>query len=380
MGADSSEGSAPPRGRRPNPRLAQLLRTWYFLRRNTLAVIGLVVLLFFVGIAIYAATQPLPWTQMTGYCSTNQGGGLPNLCPSGSPQICTYQQGTTPPHAGCYQTPKSNPSMIPPTLSFAPLSIGPLPLGSLTIYPSGPTFYNLFDGLLRGADWSLLISVTVVGGGALGGLVVGSISGYYGGVVDEALMRLVDIFLSIPQLLFVIIVVSVVTASVHTLGGLSPTNTRILLLIFAFMAVWWPFYARLVRGQVLVVREQKYVEAARASGASNRRIIGRHIMPNSVYPVFIQMSLDVGTVPLFLGVLVFLGFLIFPTMYFPEWGAITALSVVDLQGFLVNCQVGICVIPYWQILIPGLVLFLYAISVNFLSDGLRDALDPRLRR
>ncbi len=84
--------------------------------------------------------------------------------------------------------------------------------------------------------------------------------------------------------------------------------------------------------------------------------------------------------PLFLGVLVFLGFLIFPTMYFPEWGAITALSVVDLQGFLVNCQVGICVIPYWQILIPGLVLFMYAISVNFLSDGLRDALDPRLRR
>jgi peptide/nickel transport system permease protein len=370
------------RGRRPSPRLDQIRRTWYFLRRNTLALIGLGVLLFFVATAIYAATQPLPWTQLTAYCATQQGNNATNLCPPGTPQICTYAQGTTPPHAGCYQTTRTYPSVIPPTLTASPLSAGPLPLGSLTVAPAGPTVYNIFDGLLRGSDWSLLISVTIVGGGAFAGLLVGAISGYFGGAVDEALMRTVDIFLSIPQLLFVIITVAVVTTSVHSLFGLDPTGTKILLLILSFMIVWWPFYARIVRGQVLVVREQKYVEAARASGASRGRIIVRHIIPNSVYPVFIQMSLDVGTIPLFVGTLIFLGFSasLLPTQYFPEWGVMTALSVTNLQGFLVGCQVGLCIIPWWQLLFPGLVLFMYAISVNFFSDGLRDALDPRLRR
>ncbi len=355
-------------------------RTWYFLRRNTLAIIGLAILLCFAGIAVYAATTPIPWTQMTAYCATNQVGGFPAQCALGFPQICTYPAGSTPPHPGCYETPTSYPSVVAPTLTLAPLAAGPLPLGSLTLNPSQSTLYNTYEGLLRGSDWSLMMSVTIVAGGALAGLLIGSISGFLGGVVDEVIMRLVDIFLSIPQLLFVIITVAVVIQTVHTIGNLDPTSSRVLLVILGFMAVWWPFYARVVRGQVLVVREQKFVEAARASGASRSRIITRHIVPNSVYPVFIQMSLDVGTIPLFIGTLVFLGFLIFPSAYFPSWGAITANSVFALSTFLVNCQVGLCVIPWWQLLFPGLTLFLYAISVNFLADGLRDALDPRLRR
>jgi ABC-type dipeptide/oligopeptide/nickel transport system permease subunit len=93
------------------------------------------------------------------------------------------------------------------------------------------------------------------------------------------------------------------------------------------------------------------------------------------------MSLDVGTIPLLIGVLVYLGFNLFNSPYFPEWGAISANSVLQLQLFLDTCtQATGCIIPWWQILFPGLVLFFYAISVNFLSDGLRDALDPRLRR
>jgi len=294
--------------------------------------------------------------------------------------VCTYPTGTPSPGPNCYATPKGLPSLINPTISLSPLVAGPLPFGALTVTPENAYFYNLFNGLLRGSDYSLLISVSIVGVGAMVGLVVGAVSGYWGGVVDETLMRLVDIFLSIPQILFVIIVIAVVTEDYNTVLGLSPLATRVFLLIIGFMVVWWPFYARLVRGQVLVVREQKFVEAARASGASKGRIVLRHIIPNSMYPIFIQMSLDVGTVPLLTAFLVFLGFRIWPYVYFPEWGTISALATQNVLGYLGECATGTCSIPWWQLFFPGLALFLFAISVNFLSDGLRDALDPRLRR
>jgi peptide/nickel transport system permease protein len=368
------------RGLRGNPRVEQWIRTWYLLRRNSLAIVGLVILLLFVGLAIYGVFQPLPWGTMNTFCSTNQGNGGASNCLPGQTAICTYQIGTTPPHPGCFRTPIGYPSVVPPTWGTAPVSIGPLPLGSLTVDPTGTLSYSIYQGLLRGIDWTLIISVSIVAIGASAGLLLGAVSGYLGGWVDETIMRLVDIFLSIPQILFVIILVAVVETTTKSLFGLGSVDTDVLLLIIGFTAVWWPFYARIVRGQVLVTREQKYVEAARASGAQRGRIIVRHIVPNSMYPVFIQMSLDVGTIPLFIAALAFLGFQLFPTLYFPEWGVIAANSVDQLPSFLEACQVGICDLPWWQIFIPGVALFLYAISVNFLADGIRDALDPRLRR
>jgi len=370
-----------PGGRRPNPRIAQWKRTWYFLRGNTLALIGLGILLLIIFVAVYASSTSISWIAMTSYCGTNQQAGGPSTCGPGYPAICTYPAGNPPPGPNCYQTPKENPSEVPPTWSLHPLATGPLPLGSLTVNPDEQYFFSTYQGLLRGADWSLIISVSVVATGALLGLLIGAVSGYLGGSIDEGIMRLVDIFLSIPQVLFVIIFVAVISEVHPSILGLSTTASAMLELIIAFIVTWWPFYARVVRGQVLVVREQKYVEAAQASGASRGRIILKHIVPNSVYPVFIQMSLDVGTVPLFLGVLVFLGFRIFPNPYFPEWGSVAALSVNELTAFLQTCQtISGCVIPWWQLFFPGLALFMYAISVNFFSDGLRDALDPRLRR
>jgi ABC-type dipeptide/oligopeptide/nickel transport system permease subunit len=102
-----------------------------------------------------------------------------------------------------------------------------------------------------------------------------------------------------------------------------------------------------------------------------------------MYPVFVQMSLDVGTIPLGIGAIVFLGFHIYPSAYFPEWGAISAISVEAIPGLLTTCENAAAAcqfFPWWQLFFPGFTLFLFAISVNFLSDGLRDALDPRLRR
>jgi peptide/nickel transport system permease protein len=470
---------------RRHPVLASYKRTWYFLRRNTLALFGLGVILFFLVLALVAITLPIPWYGLNLYCSTNQTNptttlstettlevplpGLANgtygfvvgppggytatpatgtihvdganvttsivfkpvsgsvapgptsphpaaaqqypvvfdetgllLQPGGAyPQwsvslnytspsdceasplihaVCTYPAGSSPPGPNCYQTPYNNPSDVAPTWNLAHLSTGPLPLGSLTLAPAEPYFFNIYPSLIRGADWSLSIAAAIVISGATIGLLVGAIAGYFGGVVDEALMRLVDVFLSIPQVLFVIVVIAVITQSTPTILGLSAPNSRIFLLVAGFLITWWPFYARIVRGQVLVVREQKYVEAAKANGAGGGRIVRRHILPNSVYPVFIQMSLDVGTIPLLLGVLIYLGFEIFPSLQFPEWGALSANAVGDVLAFLNTCTNGPCVVPWWQLLFPGITVFLFAISVNFLSDGLRDALDPRLRR
>ncbi|HTP53951.1 MAG TPA: ABC transporter permease [Thermoplasmata archaeon] len=396
--------------RRPHPRLDQAKRTWYFFRRNTLALVGLGIIVAIALIAIYAATLSLPWSTIPSYCATDYGPGNPgsgypgnytthNICHS----ICTYEV-NPPPNAaqvpGCnnqwYKTPLyangtpkvyvSYAGAIAPTLRFFPsFSTGPMPLGGLTTSIGEETpIYDVAGALARGSDWTLMLSVSIVGLGAVVGLFAGAIAGFYGGVVDDFLMRFTDVFLSIPTILFVIVMVTALGSIIPIHGALG-ADVKLLLLIIGFVLVWWPIYARIVRGQVLVVREQKYVEAARASGASKGRTLLRHIIPNSMYPIFIQFSLDVGTIPLLIGALVFLGFgpEMFPAVPFPEWGSISAISVADLPiDMLGSCLVpnGPCIIAWWQLLFPGLALFFFAISVNLLSDGIRDSLDPRLRR
>ncbi len=366
-------------------------------------MVGLGILIGIAGVAVYAATLPLPWSSTPIWCSTDYGPGNSNsgypgpyvqTCPTTGPIVCTYEI-HPPPNAArycggvwfrdTYRAGIAFPSIIPPTLSLSPFAPGPLPLGALSTSASAQTpMYDVAGMLARGADWSLIFSVSIVGAGAALGLLLGAIAGYYGGVVDEVLMRIVDIFLSIPTILFVIVVVAVLAVDLHPPPA-AAVSTKLGAMILGFTIVWWPFYARIVRGQVLVVREQKFVEAATASGSPRHRTLLRHIIPNSVYPVFIQFSLDVGTIPLLIGSLAFLGFgsLLFPSSPFPEWGATAAASVTDLAADFVNsCYTPAtgCVIPWWQLLFPGIALFLFAISVNLLSDGIRDALDPRLRR
>ena len=369
--------SSAPRTPRPRdrwrPRIDQYKRTWYLLRRNPLGIVGLAIIVLLVFVALYAATLPLPWNQMNAYCPTW-------ITSPGCTHVCTYY-GSTPPGPNCYKV--AGPDwvyFVPPTVTLS--SPGPLPMGSMSFSGNNSGyFYSTYQGILRGSDWSLMIAVSIVGAAAAIGLVVGALSGFFGGAVDESLMRLVDVFLSIPSLLFIIVTISVFTT--FSIPGLTPLTSRVALLILAFTVVLWPIYAREVRGQVLVTREQKYVEAARASGAGRARVLARHIVPNSMYPIFIQMSLDVGATPLVVGALGFLGFNLFglPTgQVFPEWGSLSAFSVAGFSAVFTACESGICVVPWWQILFPGLMLFLLAIGVNFFADGLRDALDPRLRR
>lgn len=361
--------------RRPNPRIAQFRRTWFFLSRNALAMIGLSIVLFFVFVAGYSFFYNAPSQTLAQYCGTYQGigGGGPVNLTGACIQVCTYQSGTPPPAPNCYPTDQYNPGLVAPTVNLATLSGGPLPLGSLSL-AQGSYFFNIYQGLVKGAPWSLGISAGIVLAGAAIGLMLGSVAGYFGGLVDEFIMRLTDIFLSIPGLLLVLVLLAVFGTKVSGFEG------RVIVLMGAFIITWWPLYTRIVRGQVLVTREQKYVEASKASGAKSGRILRRHIVPNSLFPVFVQLSLDVGSIPLALGAIVFLGFQIFPSPYFPEWGSVSALAIQQVPSFVTECLSFSCDFPWWQLLFPGLVIFMFAISVNFLSDGLRDALDPRLRR
>ena len=362
------------RSRRPSPRVAQAKRTFYFLSRSTLAMVGLGILLAMIGLAIYAPFFPAPATALVPYCGTI----------SGNPDctICTYSNSLpAPPAPNCFPVYQDLQAFVGPTVSVAPFALGPLPLGSLsTEAPDTPEFFSISEGLIKGSMWTLGISASIVTLGAVIGLFLGAFSGFRGGASDEVIMRTTDIFLSIPGLLLVLVLLAVLETA-FTLNF----DQRILVLVFAFVVTWWPTYARIVRSQVFVTREQKYVEAARASGAKTPRLLFRHIIPNSIYPVFVQMALDVGAIPLLLGAIVFLGFQIWPTEYFPEWGTMSALSIAPITSAIETCSTaiagqGTCLFPWWQLLFPGLAVFLFAISVNFFGDGLRDALDPRLRR
>jgi ABC-type dipeptide/oligopeptide/nickel transport system permease subunit len=380
---------------RPTPRLAQLKRTLYFFLQSRLAVVGLIIIAIFITVAILApvlapvspANESANGTtfSLVPDCTYTPiqnpaapGGWTWNVPPCQGYQQCVYSPPNPAPPGNCIPINGTEIGAIAPTWSF-PFNMGAFPLGSLaTTSTNQNTVINIWTGEIRATPWDLIISGSVVGSGALIGLLLGAVSGYRGGYFDEVIMRITDIFLSIPGLLLVLVILTVVSTIISTVVVL-----RIAVVIGALVVTWWPTYTRLVRSQVLVTREQKYVEAARASGAGTGRILRKHVIPNALYPIFVQMSLDVGTVPLLLASIFYLGFApyIFPSVggLFPEWGILTADSV-NPSNFFTNFLVSNVEIPWWQILIPGLVIFFFALSVNFLADGLRDALDPRLRR
>jgi peptide/nickel transport system permease protein len=411
---------------RPTPRLAQAKRTLYFLFQSKLAVIGLSIVVFFAIVAILSPvlapyspavgtcispgclgnydTLPL-YTAYDGQQNTTQYGG-PGLA-GANDQQCVYPNNpVNVPGGGTWYgnpaAPAPNGDCVPfnsdgvvdandlnyiiPTWSFYPFNPGPVPMGSLAV--NGAAGYvDIFESEVRATPWDLTISVSIVAAGSSIGLVLGTVAGYLGGLVDEVIMRLTDVFLSIPGFLLVLIIMVVIGSNSSLPNSI---DVRFAFLVGAFVITWWPSYTRIIRGQVLVTREQKFVEAARACGARSGRIIRKHIIPNSIFPMLVQFSLDVGAIPLALGGIAFLGFAnyIFPASLtgapFPEWGILSAFSVSlssNAAGVSLFSQLRAgYAFPWWEVAFPGLTLFLFCIAVNFFSDGLRDALDPRLRR
>jgi peptide/nickel transport system permease protein len=212
---------------------------------------------------------------------------------------------------------------------------------------------DMLTKILYGLRTDLLTAVVVVGFGAFIGIIMGVVSGFLGGVTDEVLMRITDIFLAFPGL--------ILAMAVATALGRNWTNLTI-----ALMIVWWPGYARLIRGQVLVEKEKLYVEAARSVGASRWRLAFRHVLPNSIYPMLVAVTLDIGGVLLTAAGLSFIGFGAQPG------SAELGIMVSDAQPYLMTAP--------WTMIFPGLTILITSVGFNLIGDGLRDVLDPRLRR
>ena len=211
---------------------------------------------------------------------------------------------------------------------------------------------DVFSRVLYGARVSPLVALLVLVIACLVGIPLGVVAGYFGGVADEAIMRITDIFLAFPSLLL-----SLAFAAV-----LPPSLTS---LTIAIAITWWPWYTRLIRGQAASVAGRPYVESCRALGIPAWRILLRHVLPNSVTPLIVQVSLDVGGVILTASALSFLGLgAQDPT---PDWG----LMVAEGENYFTT--------QWWLVTYPGLAILLTALAFNLLGDGLRDVLDPRWR-
>jgi peptide/nickel transport system permease protein len=211
---------------------------------------------------------------------------------------------------------------------------------------------DIFSRVLYGARIALLIGVLADGIAAGLGVFLGVISGYLGGRVDAVVMRSVDVMLAFPYLLLAMIVVAIL--------GPSLTNAMI-----AIGIVYTPQFARLVRGAVLVIKEQEFVEAAGAVGAGVTRILGRHVLPNIVSPIIVMATLTVGFTIVETAGLSFLGLGAAPPT--PEWGSMLATG----RSFMLTAP--------WIATFPGVAILVTVIGFNLVGDGLRDLLDPRLR-
>lgn len=296
------------------PRIKEWKNSWDLIRHNWTAMLGLILIISIIIIAILAPVLAPP------------SGVDPMYIPRD------------------FDLPK------PPFIPGHPLGTGQM--GA-----------DIYYGVIWGARTTIITSLYVVLTAALVGLVVGAIAGYYGGVVDEILMRFTDIFLSLPALIMAMAIASILTRNLENM-------------MFALILVWWPSYARLIRGQVLTIRENTYVEAAKAIGANRSRILFRHIVPNSLSPLIVSITLDLGAVALTAASLSYIGFGV-PSGY-AEWGRMVSdgqtwfLSTVPYQG--VNYT------PWWVVTFPALMILMFTMGFSLLGDGLRDILDPRSRR
>jgi peptide/nickel transport system permease protein len=212
---------------------------------------------------------------------------------------------------------------------------------------------DIYSRVLYAGLYDLSIGAIVLVVCTLIGTLVGIVSGYSGGKIDELLMRVSDIFLACPGL----ILAMAASAALQ--------STSLYVLVFAISLGRWPTYARLVRGQALSVRENPYVEAARSIGASSWHILIKHVLPNIMSPVIIRGTLDIGAIILMAATLGFVGLGAPPGN--PEWGRMVADGRVYLESH-----------P-WIILWPGMMILLTVLGFNLLGDGLRDVMDPKWR-
>lgn len=210
---------------------------------------------------------------------------------------------------------------------------------------------DIYSRVLYGGRITIPAGIVVIVVGSLLGTLVGGIAGYVGGIWDEILMRIAELFLAFPTIILALAVTAALGPDIRNA-------------ILALVVVWWPTYARLVRGLVLEVKSQEYVEAARSVGASNAYILFRTILPNAMSSAIVLATLDIGNAILTFAGLSFLGLGADPSS--PEWGRMVAIGIDFFD-------------QWWMWLYPGMAIASLVMAFNFIGDGLRDVADPRTR-
>lgn len=222
--------------------------------------------------------------------------------------------------------------------------------------------YDIYYGVVWGTRTAFKVGILITFFALLIGITVGSISAYYGGWIDEGMMRVVEVFQAFPFLLAAITLASILRAS----PALSQYGQGTVPAMIAIVTFGWMGYARLVRADILSVKQREYVWAARSLGASDFRIITRHVLPNSIYPVLVVASLDIGTYVLTFAALAFFGLGV-PAGY-ADWGQMMS-SARDRVPSLAE--------DWYIVLFPGVAIILFSLAWNLIGDTIRDLLDPR---
>jgi peptide/nickel transport system permease protein len=211
---------------------------------------------------------------------------------------------------------------------------------------------DVFSRVLNGARTTIFAGVIVIIIGSTAGILLGAVSGYAGGIWDEVIMRVSELFMAFPTIILAMAITAALGPSLWSAIG-------------ALVVVWWPTYARLIRGMVLEIKSKEYVEGARSVGAPGIYILFRTVMPNCIAPAIVLATLDIGNAILTFAGLSFLG--LGPEPSSPEWGRMVSVGIDFFD-------------QWWMWLYPGLAIAILVLAFNFIGDGLRDLLDPRLRK
>ncbi|MFP4321538.1 MAG: ABC transporter permease [Anaerolineales bacterium] len=364
-------------GGAPAQRSTPLQDSVRLFRRNRAAVFGLVVILLFIFVALTAQL----WTAV-GVIDSRSGfetfhvinpPGLDRVDDFADPGTCA-REGLRQTEPWCALLPAETQAQYPNQCS---VNITPPDQQWCFVLGSDRTGQDYLTQAVYGAQVSISVAFLGTSVSLIIGLLYGLVSGYYGGSIDNLMMRFVDFLLGLPGLV-IIILMSVFFREVQReyqdasglLGVVIDLNASLGGLLFLFIAIGllsWVGMARLTRGQVLAYREKEFVEAARAVGASDNRIIFVHLLPNIIGPLLVAESLAIPGYIFTEAFLSFIGLGVQPGT--PSWGAMIS-SVRDLGGFNANQHIWV---------VPGIALVMITLAFNFLGDGLRDALDPRLR-
>ena len=296
-----------------HPALTEAIFTIKRFMKNPLSIIGLTIILAFTLIAVFAPVIAPPENEHDPY------------------RI---------PHDGWVMAPS------PPSADH--------PLGTMEQQ------YDILYGIIWGTRSAFKIGFTVVLINLIIGTVLGSIAGYYGGLFDEIIMRITDMFYALP---FLVVAMALVVAIGRGLQSI----------IIVMIILGWPTYTRMIRGDILIIREKDYILAARASGTSDLKIIIKHILPNSVYSVLIVASMNIGATVLTAAALSFLG--LGAETGYADWGQMVSMC----RNWIVGPPDAR--LAYWYVVfIPGFVIALFVLGWNLLGDAARDVFDPKMRR